>query len=280
MILNNTLASTFTHNLSLTPRLAYLEGEGDPSPTPTPTPTPAPTPDPEDRSRWLPPDRVTEIVTQRTSEYAVKMAKAKEQLDAVLSEKATTETEKANLRKKLEELQSTLMTKEQAAAFEAEKLKAEAQTLEQRLTAEAKQWKDRYRNTLITNSLVAAANEHKAYRPEQIVAFLKDRAELVEALDETGKPTGDFQVKLSWSETDKDGKTSPMTLDPSATVKAMKQKVDFANLFLAEGGGTGFVPTRGNQNSGSLDPDKISTEDWVNGNSRERYAKHTGAGQR
>lgn len=223
------------------------------------------------KTKMLTVEEVNRIVEERTSEYAKKMSQLKEKTEALLSEKTTTEAERQNLRTKLEELNSTLMTREQQAAFEAAKLKEEAKTAEERLQKERDAWRSRYTNTVITSSIVNAAVESKAYQPQQLVALLSKDAQLVEKIDDTGKPTGDYEVKISWKDVDKDGRSVTMTLDPSATVKAMKQKTEFANLFLAEGGGTGFVPTRGTQNAGTLDPSKMPTEDWIQGKARQRY---------
>lgn len=226
-------------------------------------------------TKMLTQEQVTKIVEERTAEYAKKMAQLKEKTEALLSEKTTTESERANLRSKLEELNSTLMTREQAAAFEAAKLKEEAKTLEERLVKERDSWKTRYTETMLNSAIINAAVEAKAYQPQQLVALLKPKAQLVEKIDDTGRPTGDYEVKVSWNDVEKDGKPVSMVLDPIATVKAMKQKVEYANLFLAEGGGTGFIPTRGNQSSGTLDPSKMDTKDWIAGQARSRYENST-----
>lgn len=217
-------------------------------------------------------DEMNKIIQERTAEYANKHNKVKEQLEALTKQSAGTADERKALQDKMLELQSTLRTKEEQAAFEKKKLEEDSKSAIDKVTSERDQWADRYKRREITSSIANAATANDAYRAEQIVELLSPKAKLVEAVDNEGKPTGEMEVKIKWNDVDKDGNPVEMTLSPAETVKAMKQKENFANLFVAKEGGTGFVPTRGAQYAGSTDPDKMTMSDYMKGG-RERVLK-------
>lgn len=134
-------------------------------------------------------------------------------------------------------------------------------------------WRNRFTDNLIVGSILNAASEFKAYKATQFIPLLKDRARLVEKIDSEGHPTGDFEVKIKWDGVDKDGRPLKLDLSPNETVKAMRGDENYMNLFVAEGGGSGYVPTRGTQTPGTVDPTKMSAEEWINGGGRNRTMK-------
>lgn len=263
---------TYGINGTIIARVAYGE---EPPVTPEPPvapPTPPVAPVMPAGVKLLTQDEVNKIVSDRTAEYLNKANKAQTLLSQLQIENVKTAEERKNFQIKVEELQSTLMTKEQAAAFEAAKIKKEAEESANALQKDRDYWKNSYTQEKITSALINAAITHKAYDPDQIVVQLGSSAKLQEVIDEAGQPTGKLEVKVAWSDFDKEGKPVNLLLSPADTVKAMRQKDKFANLFLAEGGGTGYVPTGGKPDTGSLDPDKMSPAEYMAGG-RDRLMK-------
>ncbi len=229
---------------------------------------------PPPQEKLIPQSKVDEIVQARIAENVNKANKAMEQLKELENIKIQNAEDLKNYKIKLEEVQANLRTKEQQAAFEADKMKKEATENAEKLQKEAVHWKDKYTSTKIVNEIVQASNLHKAFDSTQIMSILGPKAKLVESIDDAGQPTGEYDVKIEWDDVDKDGKPIRTPLNPADAVKAMRQKANFANLFLAEGGGTGYVPpTRGSQIAGSSDVRNMSAEDFIEKGGRERAIK-------
>ena len=133
---------------------------------------------------------------------AVELAEAKKQSEAAA------ELEKRQLQKQYDD-----------------KLKAEA--------AERKAWESRFRDREIEASLRAAAQEHEAFSPDQIVTLLRNQVEATQVRDARGQLTADFEIKVKWQDTDPaTGEPVTVLLPPAAVVKRMRDNPQkHGNLF-------------------------------------------------
>ncbi len=161
------------------------------------------------------------------------------ELEAVKKRSDLTAKERAELESRVEEVNKKLLTSEELAAREREKLKKEAESQVANLSAEAEAWKSRFIETTIVRSLADAASDAGAYRTNQVVALLKPNAKLTEVRDADGNVAG-FDVVVKFKDKDTKGQTVEMELAPTAVVKRMTELEDFQNLFQTRGsGGTG-----------------------------------------
>lgn len=255
---------------------AYRDDDVTPPAEPPPAPPQAPPPPAPSRTasgKLFTQEEVNGYLAKELATYKEKERKIQEQLTTLSQQAMNTEEEKKTWREKVEALNNMVLTKEQQAQKEREQLQKEAEAKQRQVEKDAETWKNRFTDSLITNGILSAASEHGAYKAQQFIPILKDRARLVETTDAEGQPTGNFEVKIKWDAVDKDGRALKIDLSPKDTVKAMRQQEDFMNLFVAEGGGTGYVPTRGTQTPGTVDPSKMSADEWINGGGRNRVMK-------
>ena len=194
-------------------------------------------------------------------------AKAREhkiltELQELKKSASLTAEEKETLEKRIEDLQTQNMTAEEKAR-RAEEL-AEKKTAEQVtvLTKERDNWQLKHADLVINHAIITAATqgEQKALFHEQILAILKPRTRLVETLDDDGKPTGNFEPKVSFPDQDKEDNPIILELTVPETVKRMKELEQYGNLF--DGGKKGGLGGTGSQTpGGKLDLAKIAKED-------------------
>ena len=163
-----------------------------------------------------------------------------EELELIKKKGNLTEKERKTLDTKIKSLQTDLLTKEQLAARDKEKIIDDYETEKKELTNDRDIWKSRFTTTTIDSAIITASVEHEAFNPEPIVALLKPNTQLVEDVDEEGKPNGILIPKVTFSDVDKEGKPLTLQLTPKEAVKRMKEKDSYANLFKDPGtGGVG-----------------------------------------
>jgi len=208
------------------------------------------------------PDTFTKEQLEEQVALVKKEARAQQQklLDElnVLKTKATmTSDERKELDKRIEDLQNQLMTKEEIAKREQDKLRKESEENIKKLTDEAGIWRNRYIDSTITRSIIDASVTNEAFNPEQLVALLRPSTSMREDKDEAGNVSYTPRVKFS----DTDDKGKPITLDLSVeeTVKRMKEITKYQNLFKGTGAsGTGQT---GNVDGSGIDLVKLAKTD-------------------
>lgn len=165
------------------------------------------------------------------------------QLEEITNQKNGTESQLSELQNTIEELKNRDKSKEQLAAEKEAKLKKEYDDKLNGAETVAKTFKSKYESKLIDVEILSVAKSEKAFRENQILAFLKPMSSVVDVLDDGGKPTGDEQVRVKYKTKDKDGKPVTHDLTVLEAVKMMKEQDDYANLFIDEGtGGVGGGP--------------------------------------
>jgi len=166
---------------------------------------------------------------------ADKDAKAKliQQLEEAKTKVTMTASEKEEYEKQLEELRKATMSKEEIANRERKKL-------EEKLTKErddalslSKTWQKRFEDSTIIRNLMDAAMTNEAFAPQQVVAILSPNARVVEMMDESGKPSGNYDVVVKFNDVDsKSGKPIQLELPSNEVVKRMKELSNvYGNLF-------------------------------------------------
>lgn len=180
--------------------------------------------------------------------------------------------ERTELDKRLEQTQNDLLTTQERAERERIANERNYKTEVEKLTKEKDHWSEKFKNTQIDQSLTNAAVVNKAYRPKQLVALLRDKTELVEVLDTTGKGTGDYVTKVAFETLDDKKLPVTLKLDPIEAIQRMSEMEEHMNLFLA--GGSGGVGKAGNptKDDGSVDIAKLASTDPA------EYAKQRKAG--
>jgi len=164
--------------------------------------------------------------------------------------------EKEEMEQRIEILSNELLTKEELASKQSKKNADKHGKELASVTGERDHWKNQFTNTSIQRAIMDAAVASDAYNPSQVVELLDRKASLVETLDEDGKPTGQFGVKIKFADVDKDDNPVTLDLSPKDTVKRMKEIEGYQNLF--KGKGTGGL---GGTNKGSgkdLDMKKLA----------------------
>ena len=142
--------------------------------------------------------------------------------------------ERAELEKRIEDTQLALTSKEEMALQEKKKLeKAHAKEVAN-LTQERDNWHNLYKKSTIETAITNAAVSHKAFAPSQIISYLGPKTQLVEGLDEKGKPNGTWVPEVMFNDV-KDDKPIVLKLSPMDAVKRMKEMDEHVNLFKGEG---------------------------------------------
>ena len=197
---------------------AYFEGEGDPAGDPPAGDPPA--------GKTFTQEEVNSLLAKNKRSLQDELTKTKEQLVALQSSSSLNDDEKASLTSQIESLNNMLMTKEELAKREHEKLKKDADKKVSDLTAQAELWKKRHDDMLIENQLISAVSleGQKAYNPRQIVDLFKSRASVVEA-------DGKFSVSLKVDLPDSAGVLKTLDLEPTAAMKELAALPEYANLF-------------------------------------------------
>ncbi len=232
-----------------------------------------PVPPVEEKKLFTPEQQeaVNKIVAEERRKIESKVAKQVSELETLKKSRNLTESEKTALTAQIDELKATVMTKEQLAAQEKDKLTKESKERESKLTAERDQYKNLFETSSITRAIVDGAVVAEAYSPSQIVALLQGKTRLAEVTDGDGNPTGEHITKVKLNDKDKEGKPVTLDLTVDEAVKWMKDKPEYANLFKSNlTGGLGATRTTGGK--------KIDPKDMTPTQYRE-YRKERDAGK-
>lgn len=159
------------------------------------------------------------------------------ELEALQGKSSANSKERAEFAAKIEELNSQLLTKDELAKKEQDKLKKQKEEEVSNIRAESQKWENKYKTTMINNAIISAAND--AFNPGQVLAILSPTSKL-DPIIENGEETGNYKVLVDLSITDKDGKQKKLTLSPAEAIKEMSESPEYFNLFKsAATGGVG-----------------------------------------
>ncbi len=164
------------------------------------------------------------------SKYKAHSLKLSDELNALRTRANLSSSEREDLDKRLEQLQSQLMTKEELAKQEREKMSSKHKEEVTQLTAARDEWKTRFTKSTIMRALTDAAVTNNAFHPSQLVAILGPDTEL----------TDDFEARIKVKEKNEQGESITLDLTVDEAVKRMKENDIYKNLFKDTGvGGIG-----------------------------------------
>ena len=205
-------------------------------------------------------DELNRVLAGEKRKHQTAITKMTEELTALQSRSDLTTEEREQMATRIEELNSSLLTKEEQAARELKKTKKQ---YDEQLTAAqdtSTVWRNRYTDSTIDIAIQNAAldPDTKAHSAEQILAMLKPSTKLTEVLSEDGKPTGGLKVVVSYNTVDDTGKSITLDLSPAEAVKRMFEEDKYANLFVSKGvGGLGEGGGSGGDGSGGYTQEQL-----------------------
>lgn len=176
---------------------------------------------------------VNTLVANERRKNEEKLKKVIGELEILKKSKGLTEKQQQDLSARIEELQDQLLTAEQLAQKDKEKLEKDYQTELTGITEDRDKWKKRFENALILNAIHQASKEHEAIDTSQIIALIQSHSpRVVQELDENGEPKDAFipRVKLNTFDS-KQSKEVTLDLTISEAVKRMKDEKKNFNLF-------------------------------------------------
>lgn len=199
---------------------------------------------------------VNQLVAKERREQQDKNKKVVADLEAKIKAGGASEERVAELQSTIDNLEKTYLTKEELSKREVDKLSKESTERIKKLEDEAKLWQSNFTRQLTATQITQAAAENDVYSPEQMLTLLGGQSKVLPVVKD-GKPTGDFEVKVVFSDNDKDGNPVVLELSPDATLKRMKELPKrFGNLFKGANSGLGG----GNDGTGGTGGNKTLAE--------------------
>jgi len=250
------------------------EPGADPDPDPgtdpgaDPDPDPVPKADSASGKKTFSQEEVNSILAKEKRIQQSQTQKAIDELQALKKKASITAEERQDLDKRIESLQNDLMTKEQLAKKQSEKDRKRHQGEIEQLSAERDSWKSRFTDSTIKRSITDAAAENKAFHPQHIVALLQPNTQLIEVLNSDGDPTGQYEAKVNFADTDEKGKPVQLSLTVTEAVKKMREMEEHLNLFQGDGAGG-----LGSQNRGKSGKEKTLSDAAKEGPEAYRKAR-------
>lgn len=232
-------------------------GEGG---DPPPVPVDPPAPSVEDEKPKFTQKQLNDILAKEKGKFQKQTETQVKELERLKASKGLTEKEKSELQLRIEDLNNSLLSKEQLAQKEREKLQGEHKQKLETVSGERDFWKTQYQKSTIVRTITDEAVVAEAYNPRQVVALLENRTRLVEALDAEGQPVaGEFVVRVKMDDKDAQGKATTLDLTVAEALKRMKDRADeYGNLF--KSGVSGGLGGSSGKSQKDVDPSKMDPE--------------------
>lgn len=206
-------------------------------------------------------DEVNAIVAKERRDNEAKTANHIKELEMLKKSQTMSEKDRQQLQAKIDEMQNSLLTKEQLAQKERERLENQHKQSVQSITTERDIWQTRFQKSTINTAIVSEASRAEAFDPEGLISLLGPNTRLVEELDSDGKGTDVFTPKVKFTDTDAEGKPVPLDLTVPEAIKRMKEIPRYGYLFKSTAtGGLGANPVP--QTGGKPDPSKMSPQQY------------------
>lgn len=177
-------------------------------------------------------------------------------LEKLKTNAGLTVQEKETLQLQIDELNSSMMTKEQQATQEREKLEKKHKTTVEQLTAEASGWKNRFVDSSNKRAITDAAVAVGAEDPSQLVLMFQSSTRLEEEKGADGKLTGNFVSRVKFQGLDEENKPVALDLPVNEAFAHMKAKGLHKNLF-KHGANSGTGQPAGGQGGAGNDTSKM-----------------------
>jgi hypothetical protein len=207
-------------------------------------------------------DQVNKMLAEDRRKHKAQVDKHVTELEQLKKSKSLSDTERQNLTSKIEELQNSVLTKEQRAAKEKEKLEKDLKTTTEQLTADRDGWKNRFHTTQIKQAITSEAATHKAFDSDALIAILGPQTRLVEVLDDANNPTGEFIPKTKFKDKDKENKEVILDLTVPEVVARMKELPKYGYLFETTATAGAGAGRQAGGRGGEVDPSNMTTAQY------------------
>lgn len=209
------------------------------------------------KTKKLTQDQVNDLIVKERKKSKSEIDKAIADLENYKKIGQHSAKEKEELQQRIEALQNSMLTTEEKATREKERLQNDHKAALENERKAGEMWQGLYSDEAITNQILMAKDKYKAASSEQMIAFLKPNTKIVPQTDAQGNVIqGKYIPKVKFKEKTKEGQELELELTIDETVKKMKESPDrFGNLFIsdAKGGiGSGRIDALGN----IVDPNK------------------------
>lgn len=210
-------------------------------------------------------EQVDKLIDQRFGKLKGTNERLVSQLEEIKKNSSLTAQERDTLQLQIDELNSSLLTKEQQATQEREKLEKKYKTETERLNQENSLWKNRFTESTIKRAITDAAVSAGAEDPSQLVLMFSTSARLEEEKGPDGKPTGNFVPRMKFQGLDEENKPVNLDLPVAEAITHMKGKGLHKNLF-KHGANSGTGKESGGQSGAGTDTTKMPLrENYPNG---------------
>lgn len=261
-------------SLSSRPWVPAYNDPPPPPPPPAPVDPPVDPPveppaNPDDDKPTISKAQMNKIVQERLGREQKKAAEEKQKVIERLTQleraKGLSDKERGDLATQIEDLKTSMLTKEQQAELTRKKLEGELTGKLKEVESRAeKNWR-LYEGSTITREITDAAAKHDAFRASQVVKHLRDITQLVEDKDpETSQGLGTYTPRVKFPDT-KDGKPITLDLTVEEAVRRMKDlPEEYGNLFKSgvAGGLGGSSGAGGAADDGTPPSDPVKYRAW------------------
>ncbi len=166
----------------------------------------------------------------------------------------------------LEDLRQRTLSQDEIQKREAKKASDKYSRELDAAQKDAQTWQGEYNNLRISHEINSASASNKVLSQSlgMVESFLRPNTKLVEVRDDDGQATGSYQSVVDFSDVDSEGKPITVQMSIPEVIKRMAELPDqYGNLFEGQkiggtGGSSGTNPA-----TGSVDPSKMSTEEYL-----------------
>jgi Ca2+-binding RTX toxin-like protein len=178
--------------------------------------------------------QLNKILADDRRKHEEKVKDAVTQLEQLKKAKGLSEKERVELQAKIEDLNNSLLTKEEQAKKEIEKRDKQYKQQLESESQEKTYWQSQYTQETTQNQIMAAAIENEAVKASQILDLLTPKTRLVEVMDAEGKSFSPkkYVPKVKLRTMTKEGEEVELDLTIKEAVKRMKDEPEnYGNLF-------------------------------------------------
>ena len=206
-------------------------------------------------------DDVAKLLEEEKANFQKERAAMAQQLEEIQKTATLNGEQKAELESQVTALREASMTVEERAKAALERKEQDYASKLTELEADRNSWEQKYTQTRIRNAVVSAANnnELRPFHSDDIFNALGPNTYLKERVDDLGKKTGEYDVRVKFTNVDDDGKTEVVDIEPNQAVKQMCKMNRWKHLFQSsKKSGSGGAPSA---NAGEIDLAKSAATD-------------------
>lgn len=221
---------------------------------------------PEPKEKTFTQEQVNDFVEKRLGKMKAAERQTLQKFEALQGTIQTDSEGREALETELEELRQRTLSQDEIQKREAKKASNKYSKDLEAAQKDAKTWQGEYNNLRISHEINSASASNKVLNQSlgMVESFLRPNTKLVEVRDDEGKATGSYKSVVDFSDVDSEGKPITVQMSIPEVLKRMSELPDqYGNLFEGQKiGGTGSTSGTGNP-TGSIDPSKLSTEDYL-----------------